>query len=91
MASSTDIARLEARISRDSHALLKRAAEIQGRTLTDFVVSVAQEAAQRVIEESDVLKLSLKDQGQFAAMILNPAEPNDALVRAFEHRRELIK
>ncbi len=39
-------ARLEARISADLHAMLKRAAEIQGRTMTDFVVSAVQLAAQ---------------------------------------------
>jgi uncharacterized protein (DUF1778 family) len=38
-------ARLEARISTDLHAMLKRAAEIQGRTMTDFVVSAVQDAA----------------------------------------------
>jgi hypothetical protein len=38
-------ARLEARLPNDVHALLKRAAEIEGRTLTDFVVSAAREAA----------------------------------------------
>lgn len=39
-------ARLEARISTDLHSMLKRAAEIQGRTMTDFVVSAVQDAAQ---------------------------------------------
>ena len=37
------VARLEARISNDLHALLKRAAELQGRTMTDFIVSAVQE------------------------------------------------
>lgn len=31
--------RLEARVSRDQKALFQRAAELQGRTLTDFVVA----------------------------------------------------
>jgi len=35
----------EARISIALHAMLKRAAEIQGRSLTEFVVSAVQEAA----------------------------------------------
>jgi uncharacterized protein (DUF1778 family) len=42
-------ARLEARLPNEVHALLKRAAEIEGRTLTDFVVSVVPEAACRTI------------------------------------------
>jgi hypothetical protein len=43
--------RLEARISRDQKALFQRAAELQGRTLTDFVIAGVHEAAVRVIEE----------------------------------------
>ena len=38
-------ARLEARISTDLHSMLKRAAELQGRTMTDFVVAAVQDAA----------------------------------------------
>lgn len=45
MAHSSATARLEARLPKSVHALLKRAAEIQGRTLTDFVVTAAHEAA----------------------------------------------
>jgi uncharacterized protein (DUF1778 family) len=37
--------RLEARIDTDTQSLLKRAAELQGRSLTDFVVGAAREAA----------------------------------------------
>ena len=42
--------RLEARISADLHAMLKRAADMQGRTMTDFVVAAVQQAAQQAIE-----------------------------------------
>ncbi|MBI5013432.1 MAG: DUF1778 domain-containing protein, partial [Methylocystis sp.] len=40
-------ARIEARLAPDVLALVKRAAEIQGRSVSDFVVSAAQEAAHR--------------------------------------------
>ncbi|WP_262499924.1 DUF1778 domain-containing protein [Photorhabdus heterorhabditis] len=61
-------------MSPDLHALIKRAAEIQGRTMTDFVVSAAQDAARRAIEQSEVLRLSLADQTCFAQALLNPPE-----------------
>ena len=35
MTTSSSTARLEARISPDLHAMLKRVAELQGRTMTD--------------------------------------------------------
>lgn len=83
-------ARLEARISFDLHATLKRAAELQGRTMTDFVVSAVQEAAQRAIEQAEIIRLSLADQECFAQALLNPPAPAPALQRAFARRRKLL-
>ena len=83
-------ARLEARISTDLHAMLKRAAEIQGRTMTDFVVSAVQLAAQEAIETAEVIRLSLADQECFAQALLAPPRPAPALKRAFARRRKLI-
>ena len=93
MATSTpvSVARLEARISPDVHALIKRAAELQGRSMTDFVVSTAQEAAQRVIEQSEVMRLSLADQQCFADALISPPEPNQALKKAFQRREKLLR
>jgi len=84
-------ARLEARISADLHAMLKRAAEIQGRTLTDFVISAAQDAARRAIEQSEVIRLSLADQECFAQALLAPPKPAPALKRAFARHRKLVR
>ena len=83
-------ARLEARLPVDVHALLKRAAELQGRTLTDFVVTAAHDAACRVIEEAGIIRLSVEDQRQLADAILNPPEPAPALRRAFARRQNLF-
>ena len=83
-------ARLEARLPADVMAVLKRAAEIEGRTLTDFVVSTAHAAARRTIEDAEVVRLSVEDSQRFAAMILTPPEPASALRRAFQHHRKLV-
>ena len=83
-------ARLEARLPTDIHMLLKRAAEIQGRTLTDFVVSAAREAACRAIEETEIIRLTLEDQRRIAEAILNPPEPTLALRRAAERHKNLF-
>lgn len=81
---------LETRISADVHALLKRAADLEGRTIDDFVVTAAQEAARRTIEENDIIRLALEDQHLFADRMLNPREPAPALQRAFQHRTSLF-
>jgi uncharacterized protein (DUF1778 family) len=83
-------ARLEARLPHDVHALLKRAAEIEGRTLTDFVVSAAREAACRTIEANEIVRLSAEDQRQIAEALLNPPAATPAMKKAFQRRRELF-
>jgi uncharacterized protein (DUF1778 family) len=81
------IDRLEARISAELKALLSRAASIQGRSLTDFVVTSASEAARRIILEAEVLELSARDQAAFAEAVLNPPSANDALQAAVRRYR----
>ena len=76
--------RLEARISSDKKKLLKNAAELSGRTLTDFVVSSAYEAAVRVIQEYQQLHLSVADRDVFIHALLNPHKASDNLLKAAE-------
>ena len=87
---ATSPARLEARLPASVHKVLRRAAEIQGRTLTDFVVGAAHEAACRVIAEAEVVRLSLEDQRRVAKAVQRPPAPTAALRRAFRRRRDLL-
>lgn len=82
-------ARLEARITQATHSKIKLAAELQGRTVTDFVVHAALEAATREIKENLILQLTVEGQQTFAEALLHPPEPNDALRRAFQRHEEL--
>ena len=70
------------RIAPDALAVVKRAAEIQGRSLSDFVVAAAQEAAHRTIEETHLIRLSAEDQRRFVELLLNPPKLSPALSRA---------
>ena len=67
--------RLEARVSREQKELFQRAAELQGRTLTDFVIASAHEAAVRTIQAMDSIRLSAEESRAFAEALLNPREP----------------
>jgi len=89
--SGSSTARLEARISKELHATLKRAAELQNRTITDFVIDAVQEAARKAIEQTEFLMLSLADQERFARALLSPPEAKLALKRALARHRKLIK
>ena len=54
-------------------------------------IAAAQEAANRTIEEAQIIRLSVEDQRAFAEAIVNPAPPSAALSRAAEAHRALIK
>jgi uncharacterized protein (DUF1778 family) len=91
MMSQQGTARIEARFSPEALALVKRAAEIQGRSLSDFVVAAAQEAAHRTIEETSLIRLSAEDQRRFVELLLNPPELAPAMNRAMQAHAELIE
>jgi uncharacterized protein (DUF1778 family) len=83
-------ARLEARIAPDVHDILKRAAEIEGRSLTDFVVAAASAAARRTISQTEVLTLASDSAQAFASLLIAPPEPAPAMERAKAHHETLI-
>ena len=70
---------------------MSTAAELQGRNMTDFVVSSVQDAAQRAIEQSEIIRLSLADQECFAEALLSPPQLAPALERAFARRSKLFR
>ena len=88
---SSETERLEARISTDKKSVLKNAAELSGRTLTDFVVNSAYEAALRVIQEYQQLHLSVTDRNIFIQALLNPPKPSENLLKAAkEYKKDII-
>ena len=90
MASQTRSERIEARTTPDVLALVRQAAEMQGRSVSDFVTSAAEEAAKRTIEETQIIRLSAEDQKRFVEALLNPPAPTPAMRRAFDNRKNLF-
>ena len=84
-------ARIEARIAPDILAAIKRAAEIAGRSVSDFVVDAARVAAERTIAETQIIRLSLADQERVAEILSRPPKSSPALDRAFEAHRRLVR
>ena len=78
-ATRTRADRLEARITRDQKVLFQRAAELQGKTLTNFVVSSLQEVAVRTIEDTRIIRLSAGESRVFAEALLKPRAPDQGL------------
>ena len=83
--------RIEARIAPELLSLVKRAAAIQGRSLSDFLVTATAEAAQRIVADVDMIRLSREASEQVAQLLIDPPQPNTALQEAVAARRRLIR
>lgn len=82
--------RLEARITADQKALFMRAAELSGRSLSDFVMSAVQAAAEETIARHHLIALSARDSLYFAEALLSQDEPNEHLRAAARRHRSLV-
>jgi uncharacterized protein (DUF1778 family) len=80
--------RLETRVTAEQKSLIERAAALQGRTLTDFVLTSLQDAARRAIEEHQQLELSVRDSEAFVDALLNPKPVNNRLRDTVRRYRE---
>lgn len=78
----TKTARLETRVTAAQKALFQRAADLTGRSLTDFILSSAHEVAARTVREHDVLTLSGQDRDLFVRTLLQPPAPSPRLRQA---------
>jgi len=82
---NTKTERIEARLNPEQKALLAQAAALEGKSLSDFVISNAYEAAKRVVQENALLALTVRDREMFVKALLEDAPPNSRLKQAAEH------
>lgn len=88
--SQKTLARLEARVDAEMKARWQQAADLQGITLTDFIITSLQESANKVIQQHQRMKLTTKDTEAFIDAILNPPEPNENLRAAVAEYKQVI-
>ena len=82
--------RFDARLNESQRVLLQRAADLEGRTLTDFVLHSAELAAEHTIRERTMLVLSARDTEAFVDALLNPPEPGSVLRGAAKRYKERL-
>src|SRR5258708_5201421 len=82
--------RLEARISSEQKALFQRAAELQSRTLTDFVIASVHESAVKTIAALGALRVTRADSRPVAEAWLHRGEPVPELRAAAERYRKMV-
>jgi len=80
--------RFDARLNEEQKLLIQRAADLEGRSMTDFVLHSAEAAAERTIENRAMLVLTARETEAFAAAILKPPAPGRVLRRAAREYRE---
>ncbi|CCF83446.1 DUF1778 domain-containing protein [Nitrolancea hollandica] len=82
--------RLEARVTPAQKALIERAAALTGRTVTDFVVSSAQAAAEETIRTHEIVALTARESAAFVEALLNPPAPGENLRAAAQRYKEFM-
>ena len=82
--------RFDARLNAEQKVLIQKAADLEGRTMTDFVLHSAEAAAERTIEERAMLILSARETETFVDAILHAAEPGPVLRSAARHYKRTI-
>jgi len=75
-------------VTADQKRLIEHAAALQGRTVTDFVLTSVQDAARRAIEEHQNLELSVRDGQAFVQALVEPQPVNERLQDTVRRYRE---
>jgi len=77
---------LSMRLPEDDVAIIDRAAGLRGRSRTDFVREAALQAAELVLMERVLVRMSAGGFRAFGAALSKPPKPVRALVRVLERR-----
>lgn len=82
--------RFDARLNEEQKVLIQKAADLEGRTMTHFVLHSAETAAERTIAKRAMLILSARETEAFVDAILHPAGPGPVLRAAARHHKSTL-
>lgn len=82
--------RIEARVDPDIRKLIMAAAELEGRSVSEFLVMSAKERAEQILHRQTVYRLTAEDQVRFAEALLNPPPLNDAMQEALAMHKQTV-
>jgi uncharacterized protein (DUF1778 family) len=80
--------RLEARVTAEQRELFQQTADLQGRSLTDFVIESVHEKAVETIESMSIIRLTAEQSLRMAEVMFNPREPSARLIAAARRYRK---
>jgi uncharacterized protein (DUF1778 family) len=83
--------RINMRISSKKHKEIKAAAQLAEQDLTSFMIDAAMEKAERLLAESNVIKITPVEALAIERMLKNPAAPNANLKTLMKQIRNQTK
>jgi uncharacterized protein (DUF1778 family) len=81
--------RLEARVSAELKTMFQRAADLEGQTLSDFMIATLAAKARATIREHEIIVLAGRNRDVFMEALLNPPPVAPRLSAAFKRLKEL--
>lgn len=75
---------LNLRIQPELRGLIDRAAKLEGKNRTDFVLSAARRAAEDALMDRTIFALNPKAYAEFLARLDQPPQPNERLRRSLK-------
>lgn len=84
------IERIEARLNPDQRRRIEYAACLRGTSISDFIVTSADDAAARTIQQHEVWVLTDRDREVFVKALLHPPAPSARMRAAAKHHKERI-
>lgn len=72
------------RIREETRAIIDRAAQLQGRSRSDFMIEASRRAAEDAILDQSVIVTDKASYDRFVAMLDAPPQPNEALRKTMQ-------
>lgn len=82
--------RIEARLNPEQKRRIEYAAHLRGTSISDFMVSSADDAAVRAIEQQEVWTLTDRDREVFVKALLHPPAPSPRMRAAMRRYRSRV-
>lgn len=81
--------RISIRLDRDTKQKIERAAALDHRSMSSFILDSIMKSADKVLEHTEQMVLSKKDWEVFYKVMTNPPKPNKALRKAWENYKKM--